>query len=117
MNVSDGSVRISTEELKAVLSSLKNQRDLINSEYNNSIRNVLEKSMGCIQVSGLDYLTIISVFDDTFHSLENNFDRLIDVLENDVIKNYSELAVALKKMFGSDFASRLTELLNIAIKK
>ena len=105
--------RISTEELKTLLSSLKEQRELISNEYKNSIRNVLESSSSCFNVSGLDYSYIISIFDDTFNSLESNFDRLIDVLENNVIKNYSELAVAIKKMFDENFANKLNEILGV----
>ena len=39
---------------------------------------------------------------------------LVGVLENDVIKNYSEVAVSLKQMFGSSFATKLSELLNLS---
>lgn len=105
--------RISTEELKTLLSSLKEQKELINGEYKNSIRSVLESSSSCFSVSGVDYSRIISIFDDTFNSLDSNFEILINVLENNVIKNYSELAVAIKKMFDDNFANKLSELLGV----
>ena len=73
--------RISTEELKTLLSSLKEQKELINGEYKNSIRSVLESSSSCFSVSGVDYSRIISIFDDTFNSLDSNFEILITVLD------------------------------------
>ncbi len=107
----DGAM-ISTEELKTVLNSLKSQRDIIINEYRNSIKNVLNSSSSCFRVSGINIDTIISIFDDTFNNLDRCFEILIDALENNVIKNYSELAIAIRKMFDDNFASKIMSLLN-----
>lgn len=112
MMYQDGS-RISIEDLKRVLASLKEQRDIMNNTYNNSIKSVLESSTDCFRVSGLNNEMIIGSFDDTFKNLNNNFNGLINVLENNVIKTYSELTIAIRQMFGEQFASRLIELLEI----
>ena len=104
---------ITIEELNRVLTSLKNQRETISNEYQNNIKKVLESSSSCISVSGLDMTSVNSAFDSTFNTLDRNFDMLISVLENNVIKNYSELAEAIKQLFGQTFANRLAELLGI----
>ena len=108
-----GSSAITLQELQRVLASLKTQRDTINESYKTSIKQVLESSSSCFAVSGLDYSTIIAAFDDTFNGLNKNFDNLINVLENNVIKDYAELTTAIRQMFGESFASRLIELLDI----
>ncbi len=104
---------ITIDELKNVLTSLKEQRDTINSTYNSMVRGVLESSSSCFSVSGLSYDNIISSFDKTFKELNSNFNTLIDVLDKNVIQNYSELAIAIKKMFGTDFAKKMSELLDL----
>ena len=107
-------VMISTDELNSVLNSLKKQKELIHDEYQKSIKTVLESSQQCFQVSGVNYSSLISIFDSTFNSLDSNFEALINVLQNNVIKNYSELAVAIKKMFDDNFADKLMSLLGIS---
>ena len=104
---------ITTAELKKVLSSLKTQRELMNNEYKNNIKRVLDSSSQCFQVAGLNYTSIIETFDDTFGTLDKNFENLINALENNVIKNYSELVAAIRQMFGKSFADKLTNLLGI----
>lgn len=107
------SSRISIDELKRVLASLKEQRDTINSTYNNSIKRVLESSTGCFTVSGLNNEVIITSFDNTFKKLNDNFNGLINVLENNVINTYSELTIAIRQLFGEQFANKLIDLLEI----
>ena len=107
---------ITTAELKRVLSSLKTQRDSIYNEYKNNIKRVLNSSSECFKVAGLNYSNIIETFDDTFQTLDKNFENLIDALENNVIKNYSELVIAIRQMFGKNFADKLTDLLGISGK-
>lgn len=104
---------ITIEELNKVLTSLKKQREIISNEYKNNIRKVLETSGSCISVSGLDMTSVNSAFDSTFTTLDRNFDMLISVLENNVIKNYSELAEAIRRLFGPQFASQISDLLGI----
>ena len=104
---------ISAAELKSVLSSLKTQREAISNEYNNNIKRVLESSSSCFSVAGLDYSKIIETFDDTFGTMDKNFESLIYVLENDVIKNYSELIEAIKQLFTKNFADKLINLLGL----
>ncbi len=104
---------ISLEELKRVLTSLKNQRETIINEYKSNITKVLETSHDCISVSGLDMYAVTSAFDSTFNALEQNFDALIQVLENDIIKNYSDLSMAIQNLFSAQFAAKLSELLGI----
>ena len=104
---------ITTAELRSVLNSLKTQRESIRYEYNNNIKRVLDSSSQCFSVAGLDYSTIIETFNDTFGTMDKNFENLIDVLENNVIRNYTELVAAIRKMFGKSFADKLINLLGI----
>ena len=104
---------ITIEELNKVLTSLKQQKEIISNEYKNNISKVLENSSSCISVSGLDMSSVTSAFQSTFNTLDRNFDTLINVLENNVIKNYTELAEAIRKLFGAQFASQISDLLGI----
>lgn len=104
---------ITLAELNQVLSSLKNQRESIRSTYNSMVKEVLESSSYCFSVSGLDYNSILSSFDSTFKQLDSNFEALIDVLENGVIRTYSELAIAIRQMFSVDFANRMSQLIGL----
>ena len=106
-------ITITTAELKRVVSSLKSERDLIQNTYKSQIKSVLESSETCFKVAGLDYTSIINTFDSTFSMLYNRFNSLIEVLENNVIRNYDELSSALIQMFGQNFASQLSSLLGI----
>ena len=110
----DGSTAITTEQLKTVLNSLKTQRETIRTTYDSMIKQVLDSSSSCFSVAGLDQSSVNSAFADTFKKIDTNFDALINVLENDVIKRYSELAMAIQQMFGGDFAARLSELIGIS---
>lgn len=105
---------ITLEEIKTVLNTLKQQRDIINNSYNQDIKKVLESSNSCLQVAGLDTSQINQTIGDTFKSINENMNGLVGVLENDVIKNYAEVATTLKQMFGSNFAAKLSELLNLS---
>ena len=109
----NGNAAITTEELKSVLSSLKTQKETISNTYNNMIVKVLDNSASCFSVSGLDYSKISEAYKETFTKLDQNFEKLIDLLENHVIKKYSELAAALRQMFDVEFASKMEELLGI----
>ena len=109
----DNKTEITIVELKSVLNSLKNQQETMNSTYNTLIKPVLDSSSQCFQVAGLDYSEIQTIFSKTFSSVDNKFYNLINVLENDVIGKYSELALALKKLFGNDFATQLNDLIGI----
>ncbi|MBP5678234.1 MAG: hypothetical protein J6X28_00200 [Bacilli bacterium] len=105
---------ITLAELQNVLASLKTQRDTMNTTYKTSIKQVLDSSTECFSVAGLDYSTIMAAFNDTFNTLDKNYDGLINVLENSVIKDYSELTTAIRKMFGDNFGARLSELLGVS---
>ena len=108
-----GTTSITLEEIKAVLASLKQQRDTIKDCYNSDIKKVLESSDACLKVSGLDTSAINSSISTTFNKVIEYLNGLINVLENDVIKNYSDVSTSLRQMFGSDFATKLSELLDI----
>lgn len=104
---------ITTQELRRVVNSLRTQQETIRNEYQNKIKGVLDSSSSCFTVAGLNYSTIIDTFDGTFETLDKNFENLIYILENKVIKNYAELIEAIRQMFGKTFADKLTQLLGI----
>ena len=110
--MNDYGVKITTEELKIVVDSLKKQRDTLNDLYRTSIKSVLDKSSSCFAIAGLDNSTITDSFNSTFVNIDKNLSGLINLLENNVIKSYSELSFAIKRMFTDDFASKLSELLD-----
>lgn len=111
--MANSGLKVTTAELRKVLSSLKTERDTMNKVYTSQIKGVLETSQTCFQVAGLDYQSIINAIDTTFKNLNTNFNNLIDVLENDVIKNYDELLDALRQQFGAQFASQMQTLLGL----
>jgi len=106
-------VRVTTADLRKVLASLKSERDSLSKVYSSEVKGVLESSQQCFQVAGLDYSSITGAIDNTFKTLNTNLTSLIDVLENDVIKNYDELLDALRQKFGAQFASQMQSLLGL----
>ncbi len=114
MDSSNGIMKVSIEDLQNVLASLKKQKEVINGEYNGPIKSVLESSASCLSVAGLDITTISNTFNKVFGDIDTNLDALIDVLENKVIKSYSELAEAIRKMFNDEFRTKMEELLSYA---
>lgn len=108
--------KITLDEVKVVLNSLKEQRETISSVYNSEISTVLESSSSCLTVAGLDYSQIIDTFNSTFTKLDERYYALIDVLENNVIKNYDELVTVIRQMFNDTFAKQMEELLGLTSK-
>lgn len=106
----NGKTALSIDELKSVLKSLKNEKESL-SETKKKVDKVLESSASCFAVSGLDYSTISDSFNTTFSNLDKNFDALINVLENDVIKNYAELISIIRRLFNDSFAEKMLSLL------
>ncbi len=104
-------IMVSIEELKSVLASLKKQKENLSSVYKGSISSVLESSNSCLAVANLDTSAIKSTFDSVFNDIDTNMDALINVLENKVIRNYSELAEAIRTMFNNDFMTKMNELI------
>ncbi len=113
MASTSSSSTVTIDELKRVLESLKTQRETINSVYNDKIQSVINNSASCFGIAGLDCTKIEESYRDTFATINTNFEKLIDILENDVIKNYSELSLAIKQMFNIDFANQMETLLNL----
>ena len=66
-----------------------------------------------MQVSGIDYSQIESIFSSTYTQLNKDYEELINVLNNTVIANYTELAEAIRKMFNQDFATKLNGILGL----
>ena len=93
---SSSGVKITTEELKTVATSLKRQRDILNDIYKTQIQKVLDQSSSCFVVAGLDTTEINKAFAETFRGLNTNLTSLIDLLENKVITSYSELSYAIQ---------------------
>ena len=104
---------ISLGELKSIAKSLETERQQINSTYKSKIIPVLESSKKCFFVAGLDTQEIIENFNSIFNDTDTRLTNLINVLNNNVIAEYSEIAQAITKMFNSDFASKLRSLLNL----
>ena len=107
------SARITLDEVSLVLKSLKEQREAIRSVYKNKIAGVLDSSAGCFSVAGLDHAQISEAFNKKFAELDKKYYALIDVLENNVIKEYSEIIAALREMFNDKFASQMQDLLGL----
>ena len=111
--MANNGLKVTTSELKKVLSSLKTERDTLNNVYNSQIKEILESSQSCFQIAGLDPSQISSTIESTFKTLNSNFNDLIGVLDNNVIKNYDELLTALNQKFGAQFASQMQNLLGL----
>lgn len=104
---------VSISELKAIAKSLDNQRDQIYTTYKNKVVPVLESSEKCFYIAGLNTKEIITNFNSIFNNVNTRLTNLVNVLNNDVIAQYNEIASAISQMFNRDFASRLRELLDL----
>lgn len=105
---------ISTAELQTVLASLKSQKEIIEDTWKNIVFPVLESSSSCFSVAGLNYENIQSELGHIFSQTCLRLDSLIFVLENDVIKNYSEVAYSIRQIFNADFAAQMADLLPLS---
>jgi hypothetical protein len=106
--------RIRFDEVGKILESLKQQKETINKVYNTKIIKVLESSQQCFQVANLNYAEINETIAKTFNSLDKKYYNLIDVLENNVLRGYTEVVLAIQQMFNSEFASQMSELLGVS---
>ena len=104
---------VSISELKAIAKSLDNQRDQIYTTYKNKVVPVLESSEKCFYIAGLNTKEIITNFNSIFNNVNTRLTNLVNVLNNDVIAQYNEIASAISQMFNRDFSSRLRELLDL----
>ncbi len=103
---------VTIEELRRVLSSLETQKDIIHDTYYNKIKAALESSKDCFRISGLDFATIEQTYDNNFRKIDLEMQKLIAQL-NTAISKYSELTVVIKQLFNKDFASQLSQLLDL----
>ncbi len=108
---------ISLEELKVLSRALEQQKNSIYNAYKNDIVTVLETTKKCFSISGVDYSNIEQAFNSTFTNLNNGYEALIDVLNNKIIAQYSEVVNSLKQLFNSQFANQLNSILGIVNSK
>ena len=104
---------ISLSELKTIAKSLEAEREQIYSTYKNKVLPVLESSDKCFYVAGLRTQDIISSFNTIFEGVNTRLTNLVNVLNDNVISQYTEVSMTITKLFNNDFASKLYELLNI----
>ncbi len=106
-------VYVSLDELKQIANSLESQREQIYNTYNNKVKVVLQNTDKCFKVAGLKTADILNSFNTTFKSINDGLSGLVNVLNNNVIPQYNEIAIAIQQMFNRDFASQMTELLSL----
>ena len=104
-------VFVNANELQNVLASLKKQREVLSNEYKESICDILEESSSCLEIASVDITEINNSFRDVFNDIDTNLEALINVLENKVIKNYTDLSDAIKNSFNNDFKNQLDEIM------
>ena len=104
---------VSLTQLKEISTSLDSEKQEIMNTYKNQILPVLNSSEKCFHVAGLNTNEIISSFDTIFKNVDGRISALTDALNNNVIKQYSEISAAISQMFNNNFASELKSLLSI----
>ena len=104
---------ISLDALKGIASSLQSQKDQISQSFNGDILPAIKASADCFKVSGLNLNEIVSSFSTTFNNVNSNLNDLINILNNTVIKNYSDTADAIRQNFNVTFANQLRSILNL----
>ena len=104
---------ISLDSLKEISSSLQSQKDQISQSFNGEILPAIKASADCFKVSGLNMNEIITSFSSTFNNVNSSINDLVNILNNTVIKNYSDTAYAIRQNFNVTFANRLREILNL----
>ena len=70
----------------------------------------MESSNEFFQISGVDFSGIESTFNSTFTKVDTEMDTLITKL-NEVLNSYSELRDVLQKLFNTDLAKQLSDIL------
>ncbi len=113
MAAANSRVYVSLDELKQIANSLESQREQIYNTYNNKVKVVLQNTDKCFKVAGLKTTDILNSFNTTFKNINDGLSGLVNVLNNNVIPQYNEIAIAIQQMFNRDFASQMTELLSL----
>ena len=110
--MNESGVSIDLAELKSIANSIQTQREEIQKIYSGPIVSVLNASNQCFSISGLNLNKIYDEFNKCFQSIDLHLGNLEEVLNNNVIKNYSEVQTAIKQMFNNEFASKFSSLLD-----
>jgi hypothetical protein len=110
-------ISVNIDELRSIASTIKTKNEELYNLYKTEFINILEESKSYIKVSGLDFSAMESSFKTLFTNLNTQMNELSDVITNSVIPNYEFGADAVVKMFNSEFASQMQELLSIVNTK
>jgi len=105
------SINVKLKELKSVATSLAAKNTELYSLYKTDFTNILDESKSYLQISGLKYEEVEESFKTLFNNLHNQINDLTSVLTSQVITNYQSGADTVKKLFNSDFASSMSEIM------
>lgn len=103
---------VSLENLKNAATKLEKQRANIINTYNKKVVPVLDSSKECLKVSGVNTEETKAQFDSVYNNLNKQLKGLVNLLNNQVLPNYTELVEVLRSLFNNDFASKFQELIN-----
>ena len=104
---------ISLESLIEISKSLQSENEEMIRAYRTYILPALRGSEECFQLSNVNISEIQDRFNGAFNKLNINIGNLVDVLNNTVIKQYSETADAIREHFNTTFANKMKEILGV----
>ena len=103
---------VSIDSLKEAATKLEKQRSNIMTTYKKKVVPVLDSSKECLKVSGVDSEETKTNFNKVYDNLNKELEKLVSVLNDKVIPNYSELVDILRDLFNKDFATEFQNLIN-----
>lgn len=103
---------VSIDSLKEAATKLEKQRSNIMNTYKKKVVPVLDSSKECLKVSGVDTEETKASFNNVYNNLNKKLEKLVSVLNDKVIPNYSELVDILRDLFNKEFAAEFQNLIN-----
>lgn len=105
------SLYVSADDLRQVAANLQTKKEEILNVYNSKVKAVMEESKEAIVISGLNFDEFNEQFRKAFVNLSDRLDSLSNALTTQIIPQYENLNMSIKKAFNVDFANQMTEIL------
>lgn len=104
---------VDVEGMREVAAAIDTKRQEIFNTYVSDVGSVLNLSRECFKVSGLDYDSVKSSFDNVFNSLDERLSSLSGALTNRIIPKYENSSRSISTMFNQTFADQMRSTMSI----
>ena len=97
---------INISDLKNISKNMHTKKNDIIDIYNKDVKELLLNSKDCIEYANQKYDELDIFFKNSFSKFSDNFDELLNILDNKVIPSYEDLSNNIKTLFNEQFAKK-----------